>query len=101
MLLAMLLALTPGQEVAMEFAGAILCVMLGATIMHLVQRSKRAATEKELQAAQNAATAEAQKIVAQAEAQAKTEFINRREQFDKETEQARREVREEERRVAD
>ena len=99
MLLAMLLTMTPGQEVAMEFAGAIVCVMLGAAIMYLVQYSKRAAIEKELQAAQNAAKSEAQKIIAQAEAQAKTEFIKSREQFDKETEQTRKELREEERRI--
>ena len=99
MLLAMLLTMTPGQEVAMEFAGAIVCVMLGAAIMYLVQYSKRAAIEKELQAAQNAAKSEAQKIIAQAEAQAKTEFIKSREKFDTDTETTRQELREEERRI--
>jgi len=96
----LMLALTPGQEVSLQFAGAIVCVLIGGGIMHLIQRSKRAATEKELAAAKITAEAEAKRIIAQAEAQAKTEYINRLEQFKKETEVTRSELREEERRLS-
>jgi len=87
-------------QVALLFAGAIVCVCAGGGIMAWIQRSKRAAAEKELAAARAAAEADGQKILAQAEAQAKSEFIRRREQFDQETAEARRELREEEKRIS-
>jgi ribonuclease Y len=89
-----------GSQVALLFAGAIVCVVIGGIVMHWVQRSKQAVAERELAAAKAAAEAEALKILAQAEAQAKTEFIKQREQFDKETETTRKELRNEEKRVA-
>ena len=77
-------------------------VLVGLTIlvMKLLERSRRGAANKEIEALQAAARAEAQKVVAQAEAKAKSEFISRREEFDKETETTRKELRNEERRLA-
>jgi len=95
-----LLAMTAAQQVALLFAGAILCVCAGGVLTWLFNRSKRAASEKELAAARAAAEADGQKIIAQAEAQAKSEFIQRREQFDKETAATREELRSEEKRLA-
>ncbi len=77
---------------------------VGAGVVALIksraQQQRRAVVEKELQSDRAAAQAEAQKIVAQADAKAKEEFLKRREQFDAETEKARRELREEEKRLA-
>jgi len=87
------------QQVLVLFAGLLL-IALTVTVMKLLERSRRAAAEKELAAAKLAAEAEAQKTIAQAEAQAKSEFIRRREQFDSETEATRRELREEEKRLS-
>jgi len=100
MLFYSLAASDPAQLAALAFAGAIICVLFGGVIMHLIQRSKRHTFENELAAAKAAAEAEALKIIAQGEAQAKSELITRREQFDKETEATRRELREEERRLS-
>ena len=96
---AFLAALT-GLEVALLFAGAIVVMIATAGVMWFFQRARRAHYEKELAAERAAAEAEAQKIVAQAEAKAKSEFISRREQFDHETEEARKELRREEKRLA-
>jgi ribonuclease Y len=65
-----------------------------------MERAKRATVEQELAAKKAAAEAEAQKTIAQAEAQVKTEFIRRRDQFDKETESTRQELRSEEKRIS-
>jgi len=99
-LLGFILAQSDGfREIGLLLAGLLL-IGITVLVMKLIEKTKRAAMEKELAAARTAAEAEAQKIIAQAEAKAKTEFINRRDQFDKETEQARRELREEEKRVS-
>jgi len=87
------------QPVLVLFAGLLL-IGITALVMKLLEWSRRAAVEKEMASAMAAAEAKADKIIAQAEAQAKTEFINRREQFDKETDVTRKELREEERRVS-
>ena len=75
-------------------------VLAGLLLMAMVQLTKRQTVEKELAARKLASDAEAQKIIAQAEAQAKSEFISRREKFDADTETARRELRSEEKRLA-
>ena len=95
-----LLALSSAQSVSLLFAGAITLVVLTAVAMKLLERSRRAQADKELAALRAAAESEAQKIIAQAEAKAKSEFISRREQFDKETETSRKELRREEKRLA-
>ena len=95
-----LLAELTGLDVALLFAGAILLVIATATAMWFLQKTRRAQYDKELAAQRAAAEAEAQKIVAQAEAKAKTEFIARREQFDRETDETRKELRAEEKRLA-
>ncbi|MBL7132638.1 MAG: ribonuclease Y [Phycisphaerae bacterium] len=94
------LALTEGQRVSLQFAGAILLVLTTALVMKLLERTRRSAARKEFEAAKAAAEAHAQKIVAQAEAEAKSQFLQRREAFDSKTENARNELREEEKRVA-
>ncbi|RPI59895.1 MAG: DUF3552 domain-containing protein, partial [Planctomycetaceae bacterium] len=69
-------------------------------IKSFIERSKKATVEREMAAVQAAAESEAQKILAQAEVQAKTEFIRRREEFDRETESTRTELRSEEKRLS-
>jgi ribonuclease Y len=71
---------------------------LGAKL--LLDRVKRSNVERDMQLAKATAENEAQKILAQAEAKAKTEFIQRRQQFDQETEASRQELRGEEKRIA-
>ncbi len=99
MFVSALLALT-GGEVSLLFAAAIVCVLIGGGIMHWIQRSKRAAADKELASARAASEAEAQKIIAQAETKTQSSFIKRRDQFDKDTESTRRELRDEEKRLS-
>ncbi|MFP4107264.1 MAG: ribonuclease Y [Phycisphaerae bacterium] len=88
--------------VALGLAAAGLVV--GAAIVFLLRswmdRVRKATVEKENAAAKAAAEAEAQKIVAQGEAKAKSEILHRREEFDKEVAESRKELRQEERRLA-
>ncbi|HQL72614.1 MAG TPA: ribonuclease Y [Phycisphaerae bacterium] len=87
-------------EVAMYFAVGIVVFVLTAAIMKLIERARRSGVEAEIAATKTAADAEAQKIIAQAEAKAKSEFISRREEFDNETEATRKELRTEEKRLS-
>ena len=93
-------ALTEGQVVSLQFAGAILIVLATALLMKVMERSRRTAARKEFEAAKAAAEAHAQKIVAQAEAEAKSQFLQRREAFDAKTESISEELRAEEKRLA-
>ena len=97
---AILAALTQTQILALVFGAAIVGFLVAAGIMTWVERAKRTQTEKELEARKQAAEAEAQKIIAQAEAKAQSNFVNRREQFEKDTEATRKELRDEERRLS-
>jgi ribonuclease Y len=87
-------------DVSLQFAGAIVLVVLTSSVMKLLERSKRKNSEKEMAAVKAAAEAQAEKILAKAEVEAKSEFISRREKFDSETETTRRELREEEKRLS-
>jgi len=90
----------PGLMIALAFGAAIVAVALTGVVMYLIQRRKREDLNRELDALTGQAKTEAAKIVAQAQADAKTEFIKLREQFDTETKTARQELKSEERRVA-
>ena len=79
---------------------AVMLVVLTGLAMKLVDWSRRASANKAMAAGEAAAEAQAQKIVAQAEAEAKSKLIEQREQFDRETEGARKEFRTEEKRLA-
>ena len=94
------LALTPVQTVSLYFAGAIILVCAGAGVMWAVGRLRRERVEKEIGALTKTAETESAKIIAQAEAQAKSEFLKRREEFDTDTKAARQELRTEEKRVS-
>jgi ribonuclease Y len=95
-----------GQEIGLHLAIGLtaLGVIAGAAVMYVLrakaQKANKSTADKELAVVKAAAEAQAQKIVAQAEAQAKTEYIRRREQFDKETESTRQELKGEEKRLA-
>ena len=90
-----------GERIAaLAFGAAIILVGVTAFVMKLIERARRASQEKELEATKKAAEAEAQKIIAQAQAEAKSQSLQRREEFDAETESARRQLREEEKRLA-
>ena len=93
-----MLAFTKG-EIGFVFTVAILLVLGTGVFFKLLERSRRGVAERELDARRSAAEADAQKLIAQAEARAKSEFIDRRKQFDAETEVARQEVRAEEKRI--
>ena len=64
------------------------------------EKMRRATMSAEIKGLQAAAQSEAQKIRAQAEADAKSKFLQRREQFDNETVKTRQELRTEEKRLA-
>jgi ribonuclease Y len=95
-----LLALSGAQWVALAFAGAIVSVVATAYVMKRLERGRAEKYEKELEALKSAANAEAERIKAKAEADAQAEFIRRREQFDRETEKTRQELRGEEKRIS-
>ncbi len=91
---------TMGQKAALAFAGAGVGIVLTGVVMMLIQRRRRADLEREFNGMRNQAKAEAAKIVAQAQVEAKTEFIRHREQFDSETKSTRQDLKAEEKRVA-
>jgi ribonuclease Y len=94
------LAMYQGLWLALVFVGSIVGFIIAAGIMTWIERAKRAQAQEELAARRQASEAEAQKIIAQAEAKAQSELVRRREQFEKETEAARKEHREEEKRLS-
>ncbi len=92
--------LGPWGWVGLLFVGALLGFLIRGGMSIYLDRAKRDAAEKELAASRAAAEAEAQKVIAQAQSEAKSEFLRLREQFDKETEATRQEVKSEEKRIA-
>lgn len=94
-----LAALDQGDFIVGAFA-LIAGSALGVLLRLYFERVKRISLDKELESMKATAQSEAEKIVAVAEAKAKSEFINRREQFDQETDQTRKEMRAEEKRLA-
>ena len=88
------------MEIAGIFAAAIVTFAITAFTMKRLERARRSTAAAEAEAIKVAAQSEAQKIIAQAEAQAKTEFLRHREKFDSETENARQELRAEEKRIS-
>ncbi len=95
-----LAAVSVGAVIAWVTVAALVGLGAGLAIRMLIERARRETLEKELAASRSTAEAEAQKIVAQAEADAKSEYLRRREQFDQETESTRKELRDEERRLS-
>ncbi|MCE5277679.1 MAG: ribonuclease Y [Planctomycetaceae bacterium] len=98
--LAMLADTAAPMVVALAFAAAILSVIITAIIMKIIERARHAGQMAEFDAIRKAAEAKAQEIIAKAEATAKTQSLQRREEFDAETEATRRQLREEEKRLA-
>ena len=80
--------------------GLVLGLAAGYGVKLMMERSRRTAFQQELDSARSAAEAQRQKLIADAQIEAKTEFIRRREAFDKETEAARNELRSEEKRLS-
>lgn len=82
----------------------VVCMIVGGfgvlVAKSLSAKTRRATVEAELKALKTAAESEAQKIRAQAEAAAKSEFIQQREKFDKETASTKKDLRSEEKRLA-
>jgi len=95
----LLAAMGEGPMIAIAFGAAILAVCITAWVMKLIERTKRDATTKELAAERATAEAEVQKILAQAETQAKSQLLDLRKQFEVETEDTRKELRSEEKRL--
>ncbi len=93
------LALIFGAEQVWALVGGVLLMGVTAMAMKLLERARRGTVAKEIEALKLAAEAEAKTVVAQAESRSKTELISLRAAFDKETEETRKGLREEERRV--
>ncbi|MFP4214730.1 MAG: ribonuclease Y [Phycisphaerae bacterium] len=97
----MLSSVLLGQaEVLYGVIGLLVGGGIAFAIRAAIDKARKETLQKELDTARAAATAEADKIKAQAESHAKTELIRMREQFDSETAETRKELREEERRLA-
>jgi ribonuclease Y len=86
------------DTVALIGAVAIIAAMVGVMVLRDVLR--RSALRKETGMIRTAAEAEGAKIIAEAKSTAEQEFIDRRERFDAQTEATRRDLREEEKRLA-
>ncbi len=91
---------TPAQWTALAFVAAIVGFCIGALVKTWIERTRRAAADNEIAASRAKAEADGQRIIAQAESQAKNELLDLRKQFDKESESARHELRREEKRLA-
>lgn len=92
--------LSPGQVIGLGFGTAIVLVCLMGVVFWLVNKARKVAAVKEGEVIVKAAQDQAARVKAEAEAQAKSEIIKKREEFDEETKSARRETREEEKRIA-
>jgi ribonuclease Y len=92
--------LSPGQVIGLGFGAAIVLVCLMGVVFWLVNKARKVAAVKEGEVIVKAAQDQAARVKAEAEAQAKSEIIKKREEFDEETKSARRETREEEKRIA-
>ena len=95
-----LLAEIPPQSLIFAGGGFI----VGAAIIAIARlynaKVRRKAVDSEIVALRATAEADAKKIGAVAEAESKSKFITMREQFDKDTEQSRREIKGEEKRLS-
>ena len=87
------------EQILVLFAGLLL-IGITVAVMKVIERSRRAITQKEIAAGKATAEAEAQKIIAQAEAEAQRAFVKKREQFDRDTGSTRKELRNEEKRIS-
>ena len=92
--------MTPLHWTLTLLVSGLLGVLIGMWVRHAIEKTKRVAFEAELAANRQAAEAEAKRLVAQAEAQAKSYLIAQREKFDAETESTRQQMRAEEKRLA-
>ncbi len=95
-----LAALTQAQFLALVLVGTIVGVIVAGLVVWILGRARVSSTEKAVDAMKTAAEADAQKIIAQAEVNAKSELIRMREKFDTETNSTRQELRSEEKRMA-
>ena len=82
------------------FVAALLGVLITGGVFYLIDRVKKQQVEQAFEAKLSAAEAKAQKIIAEAEAKAQSEVNRRREQFEKDTESTRQELRNEEKRLS-
>ncbi len=96
---ALLAAVQLLDQIQVLIAGSLL-IGITVAVMKVIERSRRAITQKEIEAGKATAEAEAQKIIAQAEAEAQRAFVKKREQFDRDTGSTRKELRNEEKRIA-
>ena len=97
---AFFIAMTGAETAASAFASGIAAFAITAFVMRRLEKARRTGAEAEIVALKAAAQSEAQKILAQAEAKAKSEYLAKREEFDNETEATRKEMRAEEKRLS-
>ncbi|MBM2833753.1 MAG: hypothetical protein HW406_914 [Candidatus Brocadiaceae bacterium] len=76
------------------------CIALGYFICILVYRKRQSANEKKLKQLIEESTREAEKVRKEAELAAKAELYQRREAFEKETQETRMELKQQERRLS-
>ena len=96
---ALLAAITQG-EVGAAVIGLVIGCLGAALVRWVMLKLQKASVEKEVQNQIAAAKADAERIRAQAEVEAKSEFIRRREEFDADTKSVRGDLRAEEKRVS-
>ncbi|MDP7289490.1 MAG: Rnase Y domain-containing protein, partial [Phycisphaerae bacterium] len=94
------LAAIEGATIGAAAAATIVGLGLGFFFRKWQETLKKAAAAAEFEAAKKTAEADAAKIIAKAEADARTEFISQRKTFDSDTESTRKELRAEEKRLA-
>ncbi len=92
------------SDVVLAVIGAVAGIVVGGGVVWAIraklEQAKLATRDVDLTVRKASAEAEAQRIVAEAEAQAKTKLISLRDQFDKESESTRSELKSEEKRLA-
>jgi len=94
------LAAIEGATIGAAAVAAVIGIAAGFMFRRWQETLKKAAIEAEFQAAKKTAEADAAKIIAKAEADARAEFIAQRKTFDSDTESTRKELRTEEKRLA-
>ena len=88
---------TPPWELLLA---ALILIGLTSAIFKLIEHARKASVEKELAASRATAEAQGEKILAQAEVEAKNQLIEMRKKFDSETDQSREQLRIEEKRIS-
>ncbi len=95
-----ILSQSPGETVAVVLVSLVVGIVGSLVIRAFLVRRQEKVLGQEIEVRLAAAESEAERIKAQAQVEAKSEFITRRNEFDEETKTARAELRSEEKRIS-